>query len=256
MLWIGHPWLSVRYEGSLLVISEPHDSDTPTARWAVDAGLLDRAVDAAEVGGDASPVDWKRSWWGSVRRIMPGGSPVARRGWPESRLEEAAGRIHPGRAATSGEMLPRPPAHDRHDVLARHPKPDGQLARLDALDPHPTDLDHVTRAPWRSSASPSPAAMPQRVVGVRLVRAPTQVRQVVVRAVAVAVTGDISLGTGADERLKDQPMDASGRLLAAPGEVDASDSPGGGSASAGANPRQDAEATTPSPAGFDLVRHG
>ncbi len=49
MLWIGHPWLSVRYEGNLLVISEPHESDTASARWAVDAGVLDRAVDAAEV---------------------------------------------------------------------------------------------------------------------------------------------------------------------------------------------------------------
>lgn len=49
MLWIGHPWLSVRYEGRLLVISEKHESDTPSGRWAVDAGVLDRAVDAAEV---------------------------------------------------------------------------------------------------------------------------------------------------------------------------------------------------------------
>ena len=49
MLWIGHPWLSVRSEGRTLVLSEPHESDTPTARWAVDAGVLDRAVDAAEV---------------------------------------------------------------------------------------------------------------------------------------------------------------------------------------------------------------
>lgn len=49
MLWIGHPWLSARYDGRLLVISEPHESDTPSGRWAVDAGVLDRAVDAAEV---------------------------------------------------------------------------------------------------------------------------------------------------------------------------------------------------------------
>ena len=49
MLWIGHPWLSVRYESRLLVISEPHESDSPSGRWAVDAGVLDRAVDAAEV---------------------------------------------------------------------------------------------------------------------------------------------------------------------------------------------------------------
>ncbi len=49
MLWIGHPWLSVRYEGRSLVISEPHESDTPSGRWTVDAGVLDRAVVAAEV---------------------------------------------------------------------------------------------------------------------------------------------------------------------------------------------------------------
>ena len=49
MLWIGHPWLSIRYEGNLLVLSERHESDTPSGRWAVDAGVLDRAVDAAEV---------------------------------------------------------------------------------------------------------------------------------------------------------------------------------------------------------------
>jgi hypothetical protein len=49
ILWIGHPWLSIRYEGNLLVISEPHESDTPSGRWAVDAGVLDRALDATEV---------------------------------------------------------------------------------------------------------------------------------------------------------------------------------------------------------------
>jgi hypothetical protein len=49
MLWIGHPWLSVRYEARLLIISEPHESDRPSGRWVVDAGVLDRAVDAAEV---------------------------------------------------------------------------------------------------------------------------------------------------------------------------------------------------------------
>lgn len=48
-LWIGHPWLSVRYEGRLLVISEPHDSDKPSGRWVVEPGVLGRAVDAAEV---------------------------------------------------------------------------------------------------------------------------------------------------------------------------------------------------------------
>lgn len=49
MLWIGHPWLSVRYEEGSLVISEPHESDMPSGRWAVDLDVLGRAVDAAEV---------------------------------------------------------------------------------------------------------------------------------------------------------------------------------------------------------------
>jgi hypothetical protein len=49
ILWIGHPWLSVRYEGRWLVISEPHESNLPSARWAVDLDLLGGAVDAAEV---------------------------------------------------------------------------------------------------------------------------------------------------------------------------------------------------------------
>jgi hypothetical protein len=47
MLWIGHPWLSVRFEGEVLVLSEPHESATPTARWLVRPADLDRAVDAA-----------------------------------------------------------------------------------------------------------------------------------------------------------------------------------------------------------------
>jgi hypothetical protein len=47
MLWIGHPWLSVRFEGELLVLSEPHESAAPTARWFVRPADLDRAVDAA-----------------------------------------------------------------------------------------------------------------------------------------------------------------------------------------------------------------
>lgn len=32
MLWIGHPWLSVRFEDGLLVLSEPHESNSPEAR--------------------------------------------------------------------------------------------------------------------------------------------------------------------------------------------------------------------------------
>jgi hypothetical protein len=47
MLWIGHPWLSVRFEDERLVLSEPHESATPIARWLVQPADLNRAVDAA-----------------------------------------------------------------------------------------------------------------------------------------------------------------------------------------------------------------
>jgi hypothetical protein len=48
MLWIGHPWLSVRYEAPWLVISDLHESKTPTGRWAVNADDLEHAITLAE----------------------------------------------------------------------------------------------------------------------------------------------------------------------------------------------------------------
>jgi hypothetical protein len=48
MVWVGHPWVSVRFEAGRLVFSGPHESDTPTARWSVTPGALGRAVAAAE----------------------------------------------------------------------------------------------------------------------------------------------------------------------------------------------------------------
>jgi hypothetical protein len=50
MLWIGHPWLSVRFEGGFLVLSELHESDSPVGRWAVRPDELGRAISAAEAG--------------------------------------------------------------------------------------------------------------------------------------------------------------------------------------------------------------
>jgi len=47
MLWIGHPWLSVRFERGQLVISAPHESNDPVAKWAVDPDDLERAVRVA-----------------------------------------------------------------------------------------------------------------------------------------------------------------------------------------------------------------
>jgi hypothetical protein len=49
MLWIGHPWLSVRYDGRWLVLGGPHESETPAARWAVTPDDLERAVGLAAV---------------------------------------------------------------------------------------------------------------------------------------------------------------------------------------------------------------
>jgi hypothetical protein len=48
MVWIGHPWLSIRFDAGRLVLSEPHESDAPTARWEVRPEELVRAVNAAE----------------------------------------------------------------------------------------------------------------------------------------------------------------------------------------------------------------
>lgn len=63
MLWIGHPWLSVRYQSPWLVVSEPHESSTPTDRWAVIPEELSRAVDDAKT-------ELER-FAGEISRILP-----------------------------------------------------------------------------------------------------------------------------------------------------------------------------------------
>lgn len=50
MVWIGHPWLSVRFDGDHLVFSERHESDDPVARYRIEPSVLQSAIDAAEVG--------------------------------------------------------------------------------------------------------------------------------------------------------------------------------------------------------------
>jgi hypothetical protein len=47
-VWIGHPWVSVRFEAERLIFSEPHESKSPVARWIVDPEELERAVKLAE----------------------------------------------------------------------------------------------------------------------------------------------------------------------------------------------------------------
>lgn len=48
ILWIGHPWLSMKYEEPYLILSEPHESDVPIARWNIDQKELMKAVERAE----------------------------------------------------------------------------------------------------------------------------------------------------------------------------------------------------------------
>jgi hypothetical protein len=48
ILWIGHPWLSVRFDAGRLVLSDLHESGSPVARWAVTPEELGLAVTAAE----------------------------------------------------------------------------------------------------------------------------------------------------------------------------------------------------------------
>lgn len=47
MVWIGHPWISVRYEHPWLVVSDVHESQEPVPRWLVDPDDLKAAVNAA-----------------------------------------------------------------------------------------------------------------------------------------------------------------------------------------------------------------
>ena len=48
MVWVGHPWVSVRFDADRLVFSGPHESDAPNARWTISPEELGRAVAAAE----------------------------------------------------------------------------------------------------------------------------------------------------------------------------------------------------------------
>ncbi len=48
ILWIGHPWLSMKFRQPWLLLSEPHESNDPVERWAVKPDELGQAVSAAE----------------------------------------------------------------------------------------------------------------------------------------------------------------------------------------------------------------
>lgn len=49
MLWIGHPWLSMKFQEPWLLLSDLHESEDPIARWAVKPKELQDAIDVAEV---------------------------------------------------------------------------------------------------------------------------------------------------------------------------------------------------------------
>ncbi|WP_144997127.1 hypothetical protein [Polystyrenella longa] len=48
MLWIGHPWLSMKFRKPWLLLSELHELNNPVERWAVKPDELGHAVSAAE----------------------------------------------------------------------------------------------------------------------------------------------------------------------------------------------------------------
>lgn len=48
MLWIGHPWVSIRYEEPRLIFSDLHESAPSASLWSVDPDELLCAVVAAE----------------------------------------------------------------------------------------------------------------------------------------------------------------------------------------------------------------
>jgi hypothetical protein len=48
IVWIGHPWLSARFDEGRLIFSEQHESSSPVARWIVHPEKLRQAVVKAE----------------------------------------------------------------------------------------------------------------------------------------------------------------------------------------------------------------
>ncbi|MBA4032830.1 MAG: hypothetical protein C0478_18330 [Planctomyces sp.] len=48
MLWIGHPWVSMKFQRPWLLLSDFHESSEPVERWAVMPHELMQAVNVAE----------------------------------------------------------------------------------------------------------------------------------------------------------------------------------------------------------------
>ena len=63
-LWIGHPWVSVRFQDSSLLISEAHEQGNPIAHLALSPEKLLHAIEAAK--------DELRSFAAHIARLLPG----------------------------------------------------------------------------------------------------------------------------------------------------------------------------------------
>lgn len=49
-LWVGHPWISTKYQSPLLILSDYHDINTEISdRWAVLPQNLEQAIQNAEI---------------------------------------------------------------------------------------------------------------------------------------------------------------------------------------------------------------
>jgi hypothetical protein len=65
----GHPWVSIRYDATRLILSDPHNGDnSPTARWAVCPDQLRNAVLSAELE--------QERFAGQITSAMPSGYEV------------------------------------------------------------------------------------------------------------------------------------------------------------------------------------
>jgi hypothetical protein len=53
MVWIGHPWLSVRFDEPWLVLSQPHESDSPQEGWVFLPEQLECALASADAELDS-----------------------------------------------------------------------------------------------------------------------------------------------------------------------------------------------------------
>jgi hypothetical protein len=68
-VWIGHPWISARFDNGWIVLSGLHDNGPPFARWSVHSEELQRAATVAtsELEDFASRLEWALRSLGAAR---------------------------------------------------------------------------------------------------------------------------------------------------------------------------------------------